>query len=113
MISLKDDNGIIRTDPKLVANMLNSHFTQKRLNLASKLPNSQSSIFDCMGPRLERVISANQLEDNEIMSCILDLNVNKESKLLKWLAVKLTPVLKMIFNRFFGINLNNNNIITK
>ena len=48
LISLKDDDDAIQTDPKVVANILNSHFTQKRLNLASKLPSSQSSIYDCI-----------------------------------------------------------------
>ena len=102
-ISLKDENGDIQNDPKKVANMLNSHFVKKRLNLASKLPPSHSSVLDSMGPRLEKNISSKPFEDSEIFDSINALKVKNESKILKWLAEKLVPILKVIFNRFLDL----------
>ena len=102
-ISLKDENDVIQSDPKKVANMLNSHFVQKRLNLSSKLPKTQKSIFESLGPRLEKNITSKPFEDDEIRSCVQDLKAKNEAKILKWLADKLVPVLKIIFNRFLDV----------
>ena len=102
-ISLKDENDVVQSDPKKVANMLNSHFVQKRLNLSSKLPQTQKSIFESMGPRLEKNITSKPFEDDEIHSCIQDLKSKNEAKVLKWLADKLIPILKIIFNRFLDV----------
>ena len=107
LINLKDDDGIIQTDPKVVANMLNSHFTQKRLSLASKLPNSQSIIYDSMGPRSENAISSNDIVDDETLKFIRELKINKSAdispKLIKWLDVTLAPILTRIFNRYLKL----------
>ena len=102
-ICLKDENKEIQTDPKKVANMLNSHFVKKRLDLASKLPKSHSSIFQSMGPRLQKSISSEQFKLSDILNCIHDLKANNEAKILKWLADKLTPILKLIFDRFLEL----------
>ena len=102
-ICLKDENNDLQTDPKKVANMLNSHFVQKRVNLASKLPKPHTSIYDSMGPRLEKTISSTPINDTEILNCINDLKAKNEAKILKWLAKKLVPILKIIFNRFMEV----------
>ena len=87
--------------------MLNSHFTQKRLSLASKLPNSQSSIYDSMGPRSENAISSNDIVDDETLKFIRELKINKSAdispKLIKWLDVTLAPILTRIFNRYLKL----------
>ena len=107
LISLKDNNGDIQTDPRIVANIMNSHFTQKRLNLASKLPNSQSSIYECMGPRLENEMQSNDISDNETLKVIHELKTNKTAdispKLIKWLDFILAPILTKIFNRYLNV----------
>ena len=107
LISLKDDDDAIQTDPKVVANILNSHFTQKRLNLASKLPSSQSSIYDCMGPRSENAILTNDIVDDETLKFIRELKINKSAdispKLIRWLDVTLAPILTRIFNRYLNL----------
>ena len=54
-ITINDENGVIQSDPKKVANILNSHFVQKRIKLASDLPNSHTSVYQCLGPRLEKI----------------------------------------------------------
>ena len=55
-IALKNVDGEIMSDPKVVANQLNSHFVNKRIKLASKLPPSDISIFKSMGPRIHNTI---------------------------------------------------------
>ena len=40
-LNLKDQNDVLHTDPKIVANQINNHFVQKRMKLASKLPTPQ------------------------------------------------------------------------
>ena len=107
LINLKDDNGDIQTDPKVVANILSSHFTQKRLDLASKIPNTQSSIYDCMGPRLDKAISSHCIQEDETLKFIRELKINKSAdispKLIRWLDTVLAPILTKIFNKYLEI----------
>ena len=100
---LKDENNCVVSDPKLIANKLNSHFAQKRLNLASKLPNSNSSIYSCLGERSETTIPTNAIVSGEVLKCIQDLKSSNEARLLKWLHDKIAPVLTNIFNKFFEV----------
>ena len=102
-ITINDENGVIQSDPKKVANILNSHFVQKRIKLASDLPNSHTSVYQCLGPRLEKNIPNHPFNDEEVLKCIYDLKPKNEAKVLKWLAEKLVPILKHIFNRFLDI----------
>ena len=94
------------TNPKLIADKLNSHFVQKRINLANELPKSEQSIFKTMGPRNEHSISYNECKNHEVLDCIKNANINKAMKgippkIIKWLADDIAPVLTKIFNKFF------------
>lgn len=95
-------------DSKMIADQLNTHFVQKRNNLASKLPPSTQSIFKTMGPRNENEICDALFETNETCELMQNLDENKATgvfnlppKVIKWLAEDIAPVLINIFNKFF------------
>ena len=105
IISLKNENGSIISDPKTVANKLNSHFVNKRINLASKLPPSQISIFKSMGSRVSNTIQSTSTSTDEVAKFIKELQTNKayeglSPKAIKWLEEELTPILTKLFNKF-------------
>ena len=107
-ITLHDENGEILSDPKAVANKLNSHFVGKRMKLAQKIPPSQTSIFKTMGPRLSSTITHERICDDEVSKFIKELKTNKayeglSPKVIKWLEEALTPILTKLFNKFLDI----------
>ena len=89
-ITLKKENGDIISDPKAVANKLNSHFVNKRINLASKLPPPKISILKNMGPRVSNTMPSTSTCSTEVAKFINELQTNKayegpSPKVIKWL----------------------------
>ena len=107
-IQLKNEQGQIISDPKVVADKLNTHFVTKRLNLAEKLPPSNLPFDKYMGPRMSNCIPLTDITVEEITKIIDKLRANKASghdrispKIVKWLGEALAPILAIIFNNFF------------
>ena len=104
-INLKNENGAIITDAKTVANKLNTHFVNKRMNLASKLPPPKISVLKSMGPRVSNTIPSTNTCVDEVSKLIKELQTNKafeglSPKVIIWLEEELTPILTKLFNRF-------------
>ena len=105
---LHDENGQLISNPQKIANKLNSHFVQKRMELASELPKTETSIYSNMGPRCVNEISFSGFQQNDVRDCFNELNVKKafvkiSPKILKWLTNPLVPILTKVFNRYMEI----------
>ena len=98
------------TDPKLIANKLNSNFVQKRMNVANELPEAKQSISKTAGPRSDREIPHFELKTNEVTDIIDSIDENKAfgsdkipPKIIKWLSFLISPFLTVIFRKSFNI----------
>ena len=97
------------TDPTEIANKLNSHFVQKRVALAKKLPNPTQSIFKTMPLRSSDEVCHCSFESHEVFDCINNINVNKASgsdntppKIIKWLGSVISSDVTKIFNKYIN-----------
>ena len=103
-----NDDGSQISEPKFIANKLNHHFTEKGIKLSSKLPQPTKSIYEYMSPRVVESIPNSNFQARDIIKCINDLKPTRAydgipSKVLKWLANILGPLLMKIFNKYLDI----------
>ena len=105
-------NGTELHDKHDIANHLNKHFVQKGPNLASKLPNVETSIYKTMGQRNPCSMILNDTSDSEVVSIGSKFDINKSTGvhnipavLIKWAIYIIAPILAKFFNIFMRLGI--------
>ena len=93
-----------------IANHLNKHFVEKGPKLASKLPNSNASIYKSLGQRNPHSMTFNDSTVSEVVSIGNKFDINKAfgvdnipAILIKWAIHIIAPFLSKFFNIFMKI----------
>ena len=103
---LNNLTGELETNPQKIANELNKHFVLKGPKLATKLPDSNKSVFYSMGNRNPVSMVFEDASVNEVVD-IVDAFLKKTSTghdnipaiILKWAIHLVAPILVEIFNK--------------
>ena len=97
-------------DKQNIANHLNKHFVEKGPKLASKLPNSETSIYKTLGERNPCAMTFNDSTVSEVVSIGSKFDINKAfgvdnipAILIKWAIHIIAPFLTKFFNIFMKI----------
>ena len=105
-------NGAELHDSQDIANHLNKHFVEKGPNLASKLPNANSSIFKTMGARNPFSMTLDNTNDLEVVNIGKDFDINKSTGvdkipaiLIKWAIHVIAHILAKFFNIFMSLGI--------
>ena len=112
----KNSKTVIR-NAKSIANQLNKHFVKKGLNLASKLPPSQSSIYKTLGARNFSSMTFDEITVSELVNIVKEFE-NKRSTgedgipaiLIKWSINIIAPILTKLFNKFVMLGIYPDNL---
>ena len=99
-------DGVKSKSDKIIANILNKHFTSVGEKLASKLTETDTNPISLMGEKNHKSIFMKDIELHEVIEEISDIDVKKamgfdeiSPKVIKWAPHVFGPILCKIFNK--------------